>query len=245
MSGFVQGRNCLFKVNVLGSYLPLICAKSFSVNIESDFVETTTQGTGQFKAFDYDSLTAALSFEGVQKIVDAATNPTFYDMLAAQMSFLEVGFKMLFIDPDGITKELTGQVLIKSTNLSASISDPAAGALELQLTGDLTVNDPASSCDILMTSFDMTGVGTTTNVTGVGTTIVTDTGPFTITPIYTNGPAVRFDYQIDGGGYNTTFASSWVMDIAPGTHTIDIIPYCEGNVTPGTFTADINIIDAG
>lgn len=240
MAGFVQGRNCLFKVDVLGSFLPLICAKSFTATVTTDTVETSTQGTGQFKSYDYDALSWTLNFDGIQKIVDAAVNPTFYDMLSAQLSFLPVGFKMLFIDPDGITKELAGTVLITSTGLTASISEPAGGTLELQGTGEFAVNNPSSSCDILMTSFDISNGIDNATVTPPGVTLVPFNGPYTITPNYTNGPAVRFDYQIDGGGYNTTFASSWSMDISAGVHTIDIIPYCEGNISPGTFTAQIN-----
>lgn len=241
MSGFVQGRNCLFKVNVLGSYLPLICAKSFSCEVTTDTVETTTQGSGPFKSFDYDSLSATLSFDGIQKIVDAASNPTLYDMLAAQLGFITMGFKMLFVDPDGLVKQLSGECLVSRTTLSAAINESAGGTLELQVSDDLILSTPTSSCDIDMTSFNIIG-STTTNIPSGGIHIVGDAGPFTIVPIYTGGPAARFDYQIDGGGYNTTFASTWIMNIVPGVHTINIIPYCDGNVSPGTFTSTISVV---
>lgn len=243
MAGFVQGRNCLFKVNLTGSYLPLICAKSFSLNVVTDTVETSTQGTGLFKAFDYDSLGYTVNFDGVQKIIDTAIDPTIFDMLESQLNFIQVPFKALYIDPDGLVKQAAGTLLVTNTNLTAAISEPAGGSIEFQGTGDLVISTPSSSCDIVMTSFNVIGLGTT-NVSAPPPTItiVTDTAPFTIVPIYTGGPAARFDYQVNGGGYTTTFASSWSMSLSPGLYTIDIIPYCDGGTTPGTFTSKISIV---
>lgn len=143
MAGFIQGKNCILKVNVLGDYLPLICAKSFTLTVNADTVETTTQGTGPWKTFDYDALNYTISFDGAGKAIDS--NPIVFDMMDAQTGFVEVGFQALYIDNDNVIQKIQGVFIVTQTALNAIAGDALGFGIEFQGTGEFSrirLNNP-------------------------------------------------------------------------------------------------------
>lgn len=138
MAGVIQARNCILKMNLLGDPLPIVCAKSFTLNTITDEVETTTDGLGQWKSFDYDALSYTISMEDVVKAVDDNNIVTF-DMLTAQTQFIEVGFQIFYVDDDLWTIIITGTAIILNTSLVAAMGDVLTDSIEMHGQGEYTL----------------------------------------------------------------------------------------------------------
>lgn len=138
MAGVIQGKNCLIKFNLSGSYLPAVCAKSFSLSTATDTVETTTQSDGQWKDFDYDALSYTLSLEDAVKAIDDA-GTVMFDLLTAQTQFIEIGFQIFYVDDDMYTIIITGTVIVTSSEIQALANDVLGDSIEFQGKGSYTL----------------------------------------------------------------------------------------------------------
>lgn len=126
MASAVQGKSCLFEVNISGSYKQVVCAKSFSITTTVDTVEITTidvagadPESGIWKDYDHDSISYTLTLDGVMKITDA-TNDTVWEALSAATQFVEVPYRVTFTDPEANTKQVSGTAIITNVTLSAA-----------------------------------------------------------------------------------------------------------------------------
>lgn len=116
----IKGRNSIFETDVLGSMLPLVCVKNFSLNVVTDLKEITTDGSGLWKDFDYDRLGYTINLNGLTQIFGDDGNPTFYDMYDAMVNFLEVGFRIQFVDNSNNPAIITGQVIVSNKLFDAN-----------------------------------------------------------------------------------------------------------------------------
>lgn len=126
MASVVQGKACVFQVNITGSYKTVVCAKSFSIVTAVDTVEITTidvagadPESGIWKDYDHDSISYTLTLDGVMKITDS-TNDTVWEALSAAIQFVEVPFKLVFTDPEANAKTVEGTAIITNVSLSAT-----------------------------------------------------------------------------------------------------------------------------
>lgn len=138
MAGVIQGRNCLIKFNLSGSYLPAVCCKSFTLNTVTETVETTTQSDGQWKDYDYDALSYTISLEDVVKAEDTA-GTVMYDLLTAQTQFIEIGFQIFYADADLYTIIIEGTVIVTSSDIQALASEVLSDSFEFQGKGSYTL----------------------------------------------------------------------------------------------------------
>jgi hypothetical protein len=220
MAGNVQGRDCIFKSNVLGTYLPVVCCKSFNIRITTGIVETTTQGTGQWESWDYDSLGYVIDLDGIIRTTD--TSPVLMDLLSAQVQFVEVGFQALFIDPNGVVRRARGTVIIESTVLAALVGDLGTGQVSLRGSGELILDNGVDPClaSVLFINWD--------EETGIVTV--------TFNPDY---PVDHWTYSIDGGAPVTAVGTTVSTGIVgeTGVHNLVITPYCgaSSHNTPQEF----------
>jgi predicted secreted protein len=144
MASAVQGKDCVFQMNITSGYKTVLCAKSFSLNVSADIVEITTydDGTdpesGAWKDYDYDSLSYTISLEGVMKITDS-TNDTVWEVLSVATQFVEADFRMIFTDAESNTKQIDGVVLVRSLSLSTTPNALVQQNIEFQGKGKFTV----------------------------------------------------------------------------------------------------------
>ncbi len=145
MASAVQGRDCVFQLNITGGYKTVLCAKSFSLNVSADLVEITTYNDGSdpesgiWRDFDYDALSYQLSLEGIMKITDD-TNDTVWEVISVITQFIEADFRMIFTDAESNTKQIDGVCLVRSVNLSATPNALVQQNIEFQGKGKFTIS---------------------------------------------------------------------------------------------------------
>lgn len=143
MSEFdIQGGSAIFETDVLGDMLPLVCVKSWSLNTITDSKEITTDGSGLWKDFDYDRLSYQLNLTGLAQIFGDDGSPTFLDLEDAQVQFLEVGFRLLYIDDAGNPSIKTGTVIIGSSLFDATPAKLLNSSITLIGKGQLSTHRP-------------------------------------------------------------------------------------------------------
>jgi hypothetical protein len=146
MSQFdIQGRNALFQTDVLGDMLDLVCVKSFSINVGVDPKEITTDGNGLWKDYDYDRLGFTITLTGLVQIFGESDKPTFYDLYDAMVNFLEVGFRILFVDDSDNPAIITGQCIVNNKLFDASPGKLLNGSVTLLGKGELLTFKPSET----------------------------------------------------------------------------------------------------
>lgn len=148
MGKAVWGNDCLFKVNVNGMMIPLVCAEDFRITITTEPINTTTFGNGYWKDYDYQSLTYTISFKGITRMPDEDGLNTAWDILAAQMSAVNYDYEIWFTDPNGIIRVVTGRVIVLSTELSAGINQFSGFTVEMQGCGEFIIRNTACEANI-------------------------------------------------------------------------------------------------
>src|SRR6185436_11640854 len=152
-TGIVQGRDCIFQVNIGAGFVPLVCSKSFAVTVETEMKETTTVGNGVWRAFDYKSLSYSISLNGAVKVVDDDADAIYFDLLFYQMNFLELPFRAIFTDPANTVKVMRGTAIVPRSVFNASPGQLADSVVDLQGSGEMFVLDTAEDCDLEVTDF--------------------------------------------------------------------------------------------
>lgn len=234
MGAPIQGSDCLFAVYNGSEYVPVVCSTSFSLTLTSDLIETTTKGDGQWKAYDYNTLSYTLSLSGIVKSQDD-TAATVFDLLASQMGFVEVPYRLLFTDGE-TDKYIEGTCLISSTQLGASAGNLADYTCEFQGTGAFETRDTLEICEVYIPD-------TFLNVQ-VRQYPYGSTGTTTVEVQITNISAdwIKIDYSVDGGSwfssYNKTF---YITGVSAGSHTIRLAAVCPNGVRGEILSKTINM----
>lgn len=130
----IQSNDCLFQVKIGDEYVSVICAKSFTVTIETEEKEITTVGDGAYKSYDYKVLSYKCSLNGAMRIPDGVTT-TAFDWVWYQQGFYEVPFRAAWIDPSGQVRTFKGNGIVKSNNLVATASQLADATVDILGTG--------------------------------------------------------------------------------------------------------------
>lgn len=144
MASAVQGKDCIFQVNITGGYKSLLCTKSFAINTTTDVVEITTISdgsdpeTGIWRDYDHDAMGYTISLDGVMKITDV-DNDTIWEMLAAQTGFIEVDWKATFIDAEANSKVVQGYAIVTASSLNVAPSSLVNHTIELIGKGKYTI----------------------------------------------------------------------------------------------------------
>jgi predicted secreted protein len=136
----VQGANCtVFKYDTdLSVWVPYACARSASLSLSTDTIETSITGSGNFRTYlpVADAFTGSL--EGVTQL-EMVNKISIADLMASQIAheiFL-MRFEDINNDGDVFTKE--GYFFITNTTQTASFDNVATFSVNLQGTGPLTL----------------------------------------------------------------------------------------------------------
>jgi hypothetical protein len=129
----IQSNKCVFQLDRDGTYVTVMCLRSFQVNTITSEKEITTPSDGRFKDFDYKQLSARASLDGVL-FRDLTTN-TLFDFAEAQLNFIEVPVRAIYEDENGDTKVFRGTAIVMDSTLDASAGQVGAGTVELLFKG--------------------------------------------------------------------------------------------------------------
>ena len=144
MASAVQGKDCVFKINITGGLKAVLCSKSFTLTTTTEEIETTTISdgsdpeSGYWKDFDYQSLSYSITLDGIMKITDSSDD-TIWELITAQTGFYEVPFEALYLDAEANSKAVSGTVMVKSSSLAAASSGFVNTSVELLGKGKYTI----------------------------------------------------------------------------------------------------------
>ena len=140
----IQGKDCLIQVLVGDEFQDVLCAKSINIQKQAALKETTTKGDGRYTTWDYDQLSARVTFESLLRI-QADSEVTIFDFDSWQNQFLTVEFRIIFkvpqpVPPDKV-KIFRGVGVIQNINENATPTQLTDGTVELQVTGQYFLED--------------------------------------------------------------------------------------------------------
>jgi predicted secreted protein len=144
MASAVQGKDCVFKINITGGLKAVLCSKLFTLTTTTEEIETTTISDGSdpeagyWKDFDYQNLSYSITLDGIMKITDASDD-TAWELLTAQLGFYEVPFQLYYLDAEANSKTVEGTVMVKSSSFSAASSGFVNTSVELLGKGKYTI----------------------------------------------------------------------------------------------------------
>jgi hypothetical protein len=223
----IQANDCIFAIDLGAGYVPVLCAKSFTVNVVTDEKEITTVGDGLYKDFDYKILSYTLNINGALKIQDGI-NPAVFDFLDFQKNFIEVPFRILF-ELGAQLKRFEGRAIVKTTNLLANSGQIAEGTVDLIGKGEFTLADALPSTvnlrlrmtgnDSLQALAKFRLIDTNGEIVFQSDTLQQASGgdlanPFDITVAVPKGSWYYF-WQVD----SETFGNTFDLDATPTKHS--------------------------
>lgn len=140
---------------------------------------------------------------------------------------------MFFDEPISNTlKLIEGVALPIKVSLGGGAEGFAQGNIEMEGDGNVSIRDAVINCPSTITTIELNEAQTAILITGH------------------TGEPVRYDYSIDGGGFDTAFIFTDPAEIplpdglAVGEHTITIIPVCENGDNGTEFTDTFTIEEA-
>jgi hypothetical protein len=138
----IQGSKVVFQVLIGDDYKTVVCAKSINLRTQADTKETTTKGDGRFKDFDYDQLTASITLDTILKMQNVA-NPVHFDFWDYQYQFLEVNFRIIYVDAEDPTKVkvFRGQGIVTDTATNASAAQVVDGTVTILVKSGWFIED--------------------------------------------------------------------------------------------------------
>lgn len=249
ITNIVQGKNCIFRVNVGNGHAVIMCAKSFTVAVDTEIKETTSRGSGIYREFDYKSLAWKVSLTTILKVVDEDGDPTAFDLMYYQQQFLELPIQAVFQDNNSQVRQFSGTCIVAGSSLGAQAGQLADGNFELQGTGAYQItNLSGDACDNSITAITINGgsdledgdniiIGNTADVS------------ITITELANMIATVsRYDYELDDNGRNSAFGDGSIpftlptiddTTISVGSHVLKIWPICDNGFDGTMFTINL------
>lgn len=134
----IKGENCVFYVFDDGQWKPLICARSGTFNTSADTIETSITGSGNWRTYEYTSLTWTANFEGLIYL-DGVNELTASDLRAYQFSRTKILLRFTRTDTSGNVYTDEGTAIITSVNDSGDYNSVQNFSVEMKGTGPLVI----------------------------------------------------------------------------------------------------------
>lgn len=125
----IQGNDAILELNQGGVYTPFVCVKSFTLEQDSELVETTTLSTGKYRDYELQSLDYTITLSTLLVINSTNANGKF--AFEQQQVGSKFAYRITFTDSAANTYQITGILIVKNSLFSVT-----AGQL---VTGDFTL----------------------------------------------------------------------------------------------------------
>lgn len=135
----VQGKNVVLLEDVSGTWTPYGCARSVSINISTDFIETSVSGTGLNATFLPTKNSFTISMDGVVAIAETG-KLSIADLRAKQLAHTILSLRYQRTD-DAVTPHTYSeecQAFISSSSDTGSFEDMDTFSIEMRGTGAIT-----------------------------------------------------------------------------------------------------------
>jgi hypothetical protein len=215
----VKGNDCILTFQLGETYNQVFCGKRFAINTETEVLETTTKGDGQYQDFDYHTLSYSIQIDGLMKWGEGYNA---FDVLSAQRTFMDVLYEMSWpdeVDPS-IIWVMEGRVFVNTSTLGAVSSQIADHSFTFRGRGPYLLRNTAEPC------YSAIGAGylliTTNEPTSADTKVIVTT---------VSGDWASFNYSLDGGSIVNVPDNEFLVGVlTPGSHSITVWPVCPNGV---------------
>jgi len=134
----VQGKNVIVSIDVAGTPTPYVCARSASISISTDFIETSVSGTGLFATFLPTKHSFTISMDGVVSLA-VSGSLTLADLQALQLAQTPLTVQYQATDDAGNTYTKSCTAFISNSTDTGSFDDMNTFSLEMRGTGVITL----------------------------------------------------------------------------------------------------------
>lgn len=220
MQGVINGKDVIFAVKNGGDYVPYLCAKDLTIETIATLIQVATIGDGAHDKFKYQSIGYSINMSGVIKINPDAFSA--FNLLFLQLSFLELQYKITFVDQDGInSKIIKGTCLVERNSISGSAGSMALNDVTLRGSGAFSVIECDAQIEALIET-DLNGDGT------VRVTVI-------------DGFPASFFYQLDSNiEVESTDLTYTFLSPPEGYHTVRVTPACASGKRGETIVIDFS-----
>lgn len=223
----------MFKKNDV--YVPYGCATDITITFrltEKKSVKTVGHGNwekprGQKKGYGID-------LSGLIKYDDDAV-PHAFDLYTYFDGMTPIEYLMSFTNDQGQNRFIEGVALITELSLGGGSQGFASGNATMEGDGSVDIRDLLVPCPSSIQSVQL--------VEDEPNSIIRITA-------HTGSPA-RYEYSVDGGGFVTQTANSYIQDLilegglGAGVHSITIIPVCENGYNGTEFNTTFELMGTG
>lgn len=223
----------MFKKNDV--YVPYGCATDITITFrltEKKSVKTVGHGNwekprGQKKGYGID-------LNGLIKY-DDDTVPHAFDLYTYFDGMTPIEYLMSFTNDQGQNRFIEGVALITELSLGGGSEGFANGSASMEGDGSVDIRDLLVPCPSSITSIQL--------IEDEPNSIIRITA-------HTGSPA-RYDYSVDGGGFVTQMANSFIQDLilegglGAGVHSTTIIPVCENGYNGTPFETTFELMGTG
>lgn len=135
-STLIRGGNAVLYINSSG-WKGYLCSRSFSITTNSDMIETSIVGSGNWRTYVASALNFSVSIDGLIAI-ETTTDFTIDELESLMINGTETDFKIEYEADSGMIyrKEFSG--LIESIELTSSFDNVSTFAISIKGTGAIT-----------------------------------------------------------------------------------------------------------
>lgn len=216
------GRNAFIQFFKDDQYLLFGCATNLSYKMHTDVVETGTVGTGYWRDVEGDGNSYTIDLSGLT-VFDETGYFTSGDLADAQKQMVGVEFRIVFNDASGgLLKHIFGTALVVDCDLSAGVefvnsSFSLIGKGEPFIGIQPTCTAEIAEADVTIEPREF---GFIHDVEVLNVTVEV---------------AASYDYRLDGGAIQTSFAPTFTVNAADGgspygDHVLEVWPVCGNGV---------------
>lgn len=227
----ILGKDVVIEFYKEGDYRGFLCADNVEYNLAMETISVRTLGSGHYKEYRGQSISYSITLTGLIP-VDLSAGVTAFDLIEYTKQMVDIEYRMIFRSENGNeVTQLRGKGLVVESSVTGP-ADFAGASFTIQGNGE-PLFGPPPSCNIQI--FDK---------------LLTHHAGFiykmAILGEY-NGPAIRYDWSLDGGAVNTALSTGWFFNLLDsprpqlGPHTIDIWPVCDNGVQGQKLTINFNV----
>lgn len=164
MSDIVKADGIVIYHKLGGSFYPLACGTSATINITADKIELAPYSSGKWRSYEYGRVTGTISTSGLIKINAGASAYGPLELLDFQLSFLKVLTKYVISDTNGNSKTYEVNCLVDDFTIETEAGGTATYSMTMTMTSDptfiQTAPDPGG-IDVEAWEYNATGGETT------------------------------------------------------------------------------------
>ena len=227
MADPVLGSNAIMRIFKNGAYRDFVCATDISIEFTTELKPTKTVGDGVWKQYKPQSLGYIVSLNGVMKLNE--TDAAAFDLLAEQIAFHEVLFRITFEDSSSNVKAIFGSGVIESSSFNGPTEGFTTESFKITGTGEPDIFDTKTPCTATLSANISTRADDPAHNYQINIT-ASSSGCDSIGYSINGAPVVITDWT---GGTTGVIP----IQLASGSNTIYVIPIC----TNGLFATAVTL----